>query len=492
LTAFIAEIGTRWDNWYYPGEGGQSGQDQLRNTRVKYVNDNRRAWALAQYNATDESTRSTQADVAKSKCKVDDDVGRALENWKVERGTVNPSRIPNNELGRDAHCTQVSQYSSATDAAWKSKQAALKSCTLKPGGTEFDGMVCSTYAGLAHCKKALAELRSGLTGKGGGIAVASDETLCQSQSAPAGQDFINTLKSHDPKGRCTLQPGGKTVNCTRDLSVPRACGKAKTDYASDLAGNITVGTNKPIIDVTCSLQRDGEYSALVTQTAAAATQVVSALNAEATQAATAYNNWQTNPQLKIATGALASFLPSVSVSPTDPLILSVQAPTGASGDWIRNAVNSMNFAFGKLTSVDSADSENDGQNRPGVSFVVPPPSAEQQKQMDQIAEAIDKKVKGLLTAPPPPTQIGGPRTSAGINPADFASRTDPVGRLLARSDVSTRFTAAELQTLASLSHTRSVAGAVSYRALGAVEIAALQKAQIATQQLGLGAFSIGP
>jgi hypothetical protein len=455
------------------------------------VADNKLGWAVAQYNAADEAGRKTQQQVAQSKCEADDQVGKSLENWKFERGMINPSRIPNNELSRRPHCEAATTFGNAIQQALNLKQQALKGCTLRPGGSQFDVLDCSTYAGMDACKKALAELKRGLLLSGPGNALGDASQLCNTKAVAAGQDFLNVLKQHDPKGRCTLQAGGKTVQCARDLSVPRACNKAKGDYASDLAGNVTVGTNKPIIDVTCVVQRDAEYSTLVSQTAAASTQIASALNGQAMAAVADYNAWQTNPQLKIAAGAGALFGAVVQVSATDPLLLSVQAPTGSSGDWIRSTVNNLSFGFGKLTTVDAADPENDGQNRPAVSFVAPPPSPEQQKQMEQIADAIDKKVKGLLTAPPP-QPAGGQQAAARINPADFAGRSDPVGRLLARPDMAGRFTPAELESLAAVQHTRGASGAVSYKAVGAAQIAALQKAQMIAAQLGLGSFSFGP
>jgi hypothetical protein len=487
MTAFIGEVGDRWDKWYHPGDGGQNGQDQLRSARGTYHKANRQSWAVAQYNAADEGARTNLINAASQKCQSDDLAGKTLENWKFERGTINPSRIPNNEPSRKSHCDQVSNTDSVSPTAWSLKQAALRSgCTVKQAGGDFDQLICTTNAGLESCKKAVATLQS----NNAGFYQVNQAMLCQTQAAPAGQDFANVLKIHDPKGRCVLQAGGMAVNCARDLSVSKACERAKKDYATDLAGNVTVATNKPIINVSCSLQRDGEYSGLVSQTAAVPAAIAARLKGDADTAISSYNNWQSNPQLKIAAGASSLFSVVATVSPQDPLVVVVQAPQGTNGDWIRNAVLSMSFPFGKLGTEDGSDPENDGQNKPAVRFVPPSPSAEQQKQFEQIADAIDKKVKGLLTAPPP-IQAGTGRSDARINPSDFAGRTDPIGRLLSRADVATRFTPTELQFLAGLNHTRNAAGAFSYKALGTAEIATLQKAQIATQQLGLGGFAIG-
>ncbi len=484
ITAYIAEIGNWWDNWYYPGvDGGKSGQDQLRQARSEYEKSTAQAAAVTLYNAADEATRKTLADAQQSKCVTADLAGKALENWQFERGKVNPSRIPNNELNREGFCSGLA-YWSATKDGWTQKQKAMKGCTLKPGGDNFDAFVCNTYAGLDSCKDAISKLKSGLSTK----PVKVDPTLCQSQSVAAGADFANTLKKYDPKGRCALQPGGKTVTCTRDLSVSRSCKQAIKDYASE--------KSKPIIEEpTCNVQRDAEYTTLVNQTSTATDQISSAMSAafneELKTSVNGHNSTQTDSRFKIDANALRSAIPDFRVQAQisdDPLVVLVTTDSNSTDTWVRSAIMALNFPFGKFTTPDEDDVENDGQNRPAVKFLPPSGKSDTRKMVDRVIDAInkiDKKTKEPLAASPI-----GQQAAARINPGDFVSRMDPVGQLLARNDSSTRFTSAELSALAGLTVSRSATGSFSYKAAGPQEAATLQKAQAATQQLGLGGFAI--
>jgi hypothetical protein len=500
LTAFIAAIGTRWDGWYFPGEGGVSGQQQLRDARNLYIKNNIRNWVMSHYDAPDAAARQAVTQNATQQCLAADTQGKSLENWKFERGKLDPSRIPNNEPDRALFCQVVLSVAQSMDEAWNARQVALGGCTLLPSATDFDGLRCTTYKGLGACQKAAAAITSHSQAKG--IAV-NPNVLCTKQSVAAGPAFVNVLKKHDPKNRCVLAADGRSVNCSRDLSVTRACGRAVTDYSSDATIAGLVGTDQPIIDVQCKLQRDNEYAQLVSQVQAAIAQIEQRIANEAAQAINSFNTWQTNPQLKIMVGGSAGPTNasqvqavsgvSIKVSPDDPLILLVALPTGVDTAWIRKTVESTSFGFGALSPEDVSDPDNDGQNRPAVRFVPAPPTPEQQKLMAAIADAIEKKVKGLLTAPPAP----GPGTvqaniNARINPADFANRTDPIGRLLARQDVNNLFSAGELEVLKGAQHTRGANGSFNYRALSPAHTAAFNKALQLSIQFGMGSFVMGP
>ena len=368
ITAFMAAIGERWDKWYSPGDGGVVGLTELRNKRKAYVDANVKNWLVAQYKAADEAARKSATQAATSQCVSADDVGKALENWQFERGKLDPSRVPNNEPNRKKFCEIALALEQSMNESWTQRKAALGSgCTLVPAANDFDTMKCNTYKGLEACKKAVAGITSHPEAK---VIKLDAAKLCQQQSAAPGAEFEKVLRRHDPKGRCKISNGDE-IACARDLSVSNACIKALKDYATDPAGNVTVGTNAPIMSATCVLKRDGEYNAMIERTVALRVSLVTKLGDMSRAGIQAYNNAQTNSALKIA-AATYDYSPLLRIAQDDPLIIEVQGIGSYNGP-LRDAVTQ----FPGLTTVDSSDPDNDGQNQPAYRFVPAPLTPEQ-------------------------------------------------------------------------------------------------------------------
>ena len=481
ITAFMAAIGDRWDKWYYPGEGGVVGLTELRNSRSAYVKANVKNWAVAQYKAADTAGRTAATKSATTQCESADTAGKALENWQFERGKLDPSRVPNNEANRKKFCEVILAVEQSMNEGWVQRKTALASgCVLQPAANDFDAMKCSTYKGLEACMKSV----TGITSHAEAKAIKVDASqLCQAQIVAPGAAFETVLRKHDPKGRCKIA-NATEIACARDLSVPKACTKALADYKTDSAGNTTVGTSAPLISAACALKRDAEYNGLIERTATLRNELIKKLADMSRGATEAYNRAQSEPSRKIGTNPF-DYNGLIRASLDDPLILDVQG-IGEKAGPLRDAVTQ----FPGLSTVDSSDPDNDGQNQPGYRFVPAQLTPEQKKQLEQIAEAVEMHVKGLLTSSAPPA-VQARAGDAVINPGDYIGRSDPLAQLMTRGGIALRFTQTEVNALRNVQATKGANGQVSYKAMNAEQAAALTKAVGLGKEMGGIAIIIG-
>lgn len=400
LTGYIAAVGERWDQ-----ELLNQGVEEVKKKRLDLERKDARINMIPLLNAADAAARTKALAERNTKCLDADLGGKMLTIWKQERGSIKPSHPANLQATPEDFCTSVTAKLSAKEA-WDQRITAMaKGCSKRANSGDFDAFDCTTYAGKTACEAYATSLNKSLQElQAGGFA----KENCATKSAPAGKEFASVLATHDPRGRCVLQADGKTVNCKRDPSVQLACTKAVKDYASDYAGNHTVATNKPIIDVQCKAQRDSEYQGLASQTAAAAKKITDNLVSGLGQSIEQYNAQQSNGALKIG-NASTLFAPLFEVTGSDPLLIEV-AYTDESRAAILDAVARVSPPLSKR---DASDPDNDGQNLPGY-VEVRKLTPDQQKALDILQKAIDFKVRNLTTKP------------SGVNPTTGSNASNPV------------------------------------------------------------------
>jgi hypothetical protein len=394
LTAYIAYVGDQWDA-------------QLASTGVAREKEMRGAFrekasvpAMVKLFNAAPAAREAMAGEAKANCMSSDEFGRMIQIWRQERGQLKPGHMANNFLLPENFCTAWLNQVRA-EAAWKERTKALEyKCTAQPGGSGFDTLSCTTYAGAAACRQAQAGIRS--AGQQLGLASRPPELGCKEVASAAGPEFAEVLAGFDPQKRCAVQAGGSTVECSRDLSVPKACTKALDAYKGPYTPS-----NRPIVNVSCQLRRDAAYQALVDQTRNAAQQLAQMLQQQTEDAVKQYNAQQSNPALKIA--APQPLYGSVFEVSPDPLVIRVKY-TQSTRQMLLDLVKR---ATPPLGTQDMSDPGNDGQDKPGyveVREITP----QEQAFMDQVHDVLEKRMKGMAATSGPGGGMGGPVTGAAV------------------------------------------------------------------------------
>ncbi|MBB5202865.1 hypothetical protein HNQ51_000158 [Inhella inkyongensis] len=405
-TAYIAFIGERWDV-----ELAKTGPAQLQAQRQAWKTKVEREALVGLFNA-DPAKREGLVQSWTQQCVAADLLGKMLQNWKAERGALAAGHPMNGHALPEAHCQAVVQLFKA-ESAWKGRQTALaQGCSAKAGGGGFDSFQCQSGAGLNACQTAHNALSTAVAQAPS--AKPLPEPMCHKQIGPAGPAFLALLQQRDPQQRCSLQPSGSVVLCSRDLSVSRACQPAVQQYQLQSAQR----PDWPLIQVECKLQRDGAYQALVAQTESSARQWAQRLESEVQAAANQYNQHQGNPALKISLPHL-SYAGLFEISPEDPLL--IRAKLNASLKTF--VLAQLPKLSPPLTPADAGDPGNDGQDKPGFLEVVVQ-SPQEQAMAAQIQQVIEKKVQGLSADPR--LNIGAPRAADPvINPGHSANQGLP-------------------------------------------------------------------
>jgi hypothetical protein len=383
LTAYIAYSGERWD-----AEMDATAWDRSRKDWQAWTQKQGRAAMVSLYNA-DTVTRAALAKTLQAQCIQADTFGNVVRAWRLERGKIKPKSTLNNLPTPEEFCLTWVATAKAEKASTKRADAIKAQCSVQAASGDFDSLQCKTYAGLGVCKAARDALGVSLANFFGSAAKGGGVPNCAAVSTAAGAEFSAVLAQFDPKHRCTLQIDGKTVNCTRDLSVSKACQVAVKRYPTQPSpSGDTMPANRPVIgDIACVLQRDAAYQSLVSQVQATAGQLAQALENSARGHVERYNADQTNPSRRlrlVSDDYKAAFM----VNAADPLLIDV-VYTDPAESLVAGLVKK---ASPPLAPHDASDPDNDGQDQPGFN-VVHEMTSRQRALMDQLVAAIEAASK---------------------------------------------------------------------------------------------------
>ncbi len=383
LTAYIAYAGERWD-----AEMDATAWDRSRKDWQAWTQKQGRAAMVSLYNA-DPASRNALAKALSAQCVQADAFGNVVRAWRLERGKIKPNSTLNTLSTPEEFCVTWVATAKAEKAAAKRAEALKDQCSVQPASGDFDSLQCKTYAGLGACQAARNALGAALGNFFGSPAKGGGVPNCAAVSTAAGAEFSAVLAQYDPKHRCALKADGKTVSCTRDLSVSKACQVAVKRYPTQQSpSGDTVPSNRPVIgDIACVLQRDAAYQSLVSQTQATADQLAQALENNARGDVERYNADQTNPARRLRLVS-ADYKAAFTVNATDPLLIDV-VYTDPAESLVTGLVHKANPP---LAPRDASDPDNDGQDQPGFN-VVHEMTSKQRALMDQLVAAIESARK---------------------------------------------------------------------------------------------------
>jgi hypothetical protein len=380
LTAYIAYSGERWD-----AEMDATAWDRSRKDWQAWTQKQGRAAMVALYNTADAAGRAALAKTLTTQCIQADAFGNVVRAWRLERGKVKPGSTLNTLSTPEEFCTSWMATAKAEKAATKRAEALKAQCSVQAAGNDFDSLQCKTYAGLGACQAARNALGGALANFFGSAAKGGGVPNCATASNAAGAEFSAVLAQFDPKHRCTLNGDGKTVSCSRDLSVSKACQVAVKRYPTqESPSGDWMPANRPVIgDIACVLRRDAAYQALVTQAQTTAEQLAQALENSARGDVERYNADQTNPsrRLRLVSG---DYKAAFTVNATDPLLIDV-VYTDPAESLVTGLVHK---ASPPLAPRDASDPDNDGQDQPGFN-VVHEMTSKQRALMDQLVAAME-------------------------------------------------------------------------------------------------------